>query len=207
MASGPLGQAARHDGWASFVVFESVFSELDCEELVRLGEATLALHGAEEGAIEGLDTSGGLRDSRVGWIPREAAHEWAFDRLEEVATAANERWRLEVSAIEEELQYTLYDRPGAHYTWHHDGLEAGVEDRKLSLVVQLSDPGDYAGADLEFLEVAEDYTREERRDFSRRSRTRGTVVAFCAFEYHRVTPLLSGLRRSLVAWVSGPPLR
>ena len=193
--------------WASFVLYEGSFSAAECDELVALGEATLRTGGVEEGGIEGLRDAAELRDSRLGWVPRTEGSEWAFERLEAIAASANTGWGLATDGISEDLQYTLYDTVGSHYTWHHDGLEAGVEDRKLSLVVQLSDPTDYEGADLDFLEVAVDYDEDELDDYRRRSRSRGTVVAFCAFEYHRVTPLVGGLRRSLVAWVSGPRLR
>ena len=32
-------------------------------------------------------------------------------------------------------------------------------------------------------------------------------VVFPAFEHHRVTPMISGTRNSLVCWVGGPPFR
>jgi PKHD-type hydroxylase len=32
-------------------------------------------------------------------------------------------------------------------------------------------------------------------------------VVFPSFEFHRVLPLRRGVRRSLVAWVGGPPFR
>ena len=53
----------------------------------------------------------------------------------------------------------------------------------------------------EFLEVAADYDGDELDAFRSRSRRRGTVVAFCAFEYHRVTPLEGGLRRSSASFL------
>ncbi len=189
------------------MVYPSVFSPTECDLLVEAGEACVSRDGAEQGGIEGLASAEELRDSSVGWIARTTSLDWAFERLEAVGDRANERWLLEVDGILEDLQYTLYDRPGAHYTWHHDGLDEGVEDRKLSLVLQLSDPADYSGADLEFLEVAVDYDDRELAEFRASSRARGAVVAFCGFEYHRVTPVESGVRRSLVAWVSGPRLR
>lgn len=198
---------ASQASWANFWLYESAFSATECDQLVSLGEGALDSAGVEDGAIEGVADSGELRDSRIGWLARDDSTEWAFVRLEEIAAAANSSWGLAVHGIREDLQYTLYDREGAHYTWHHDGLEPGVDDRKLSLVLQLSEPEQYEGANLDFLEVAVDYTESELADFRARCRSRGTVVAFCSFEYHRVTPLESGLRRSLVAWVSGPRLR
>lgn len=191
----------------NFVVYPDVFTAQECEELVVLGQGVLVSDGPEAGGIEGLEDSGRLRDSSVGWIARDGATEWAYRRLEGLAAHANRTWGLAIDGIEEDLQYTVYDRRGAHYTWHHDGLELGVEDRKLSLVVQLSESGGYRGADLEFLEVASDYDSAERADYLRSSRELGCVVVFCSFEYHRVTPLQIGTRRSLVAWVAGPRLR
>jgi PKHD-type hydroxylase len=38
-------------------------------------------------------------------------------------------------------------------------------------------------------------------------RARGTLVAFPSYLLHRVTPITSGTRKSLVAWVSGPVFR
>jgi PKHD-type hydroxylase len=73
--------------------------------------------------------------------------------------------------------------------------------------VQLSDPATYEGSDLQLLEVVEDYDDADGGAWRSRVRRRGTVIAFPAFEYHRVTPLESGVRHSLVCWVGGPPFR
>jgi PKHD-type hydroxylase len=201
------GTADPHapDPWVNFWLFEDAFDRSECDRLVALGEEVAA--GAEDGTIEGMEDPGELRDSRIAWLGRNSETEWAYDRLEAIGAVANETWALETEGIVEDLQYTKYDTVGSHYTWHHDGLERGVDDRKLSLVLQLSEAEEYRGADLEFLEVAVDYDDAELAGFRSRCRRRGTVVAFCSFEYHRVTPLERGLRRSLVAWVSGPRLR
>ncbi len=193
--------------WASFLLHPGAFTPAECDELDRLGRAVLERDGVEEAGIEGLADPGALRRNKVAWIPRGDDSEWAFARIESIAASSNRVWGLDAYGIVEDLQYTIYDTPRAHYTWHQDGLDDGVEDRKVSVVVQLSDPTDYAGAELEFLEVAADYDDSERTEYLEVAGARGTAVAFTAFEYHRVTPLVSGSRRSLVGWVSGPPLR
>jgi hypothetical protein len=43
--------------------------------------------------------------------------------------------------------------------------------------------------------------------FTEASTRQGTVVVFPSLEYHRVLPLRSGVRYSLVSWVSGPAFR
>ena len=48
------------------------------------------------------------------------------------------------------FQYTIYKETGDHYNWHVDSDQ--VTDtllRKISVSVQLSDPSEYEGSDLE----------------------------------------------------------
>ena len=201
-----LCDTAPVQGWPNFQVHPLAFSEPECARILSIGHDAVVA-GAEEAGIEGVEDPGALRRTQVAWIPREPATEWVYERLEALGRGANEAWGLDLDGIDEELQFTLYEGPGAHYTWHHDGLEVGVADRKVSVVVQLDDPQLYRGADLEFLEVATDYDPAEREAYLDQVRARGTAVSFCSFEYHRVTRLVSGRRRSLVAWLSGPPLR
>src|SRR5690606_39068749 len=156
---------------------------------------------------DGTSTDLALRRSKVAWIGRSDASAWLFDRLSELVVRANRTWRLDLHGFEEDLQYTLYDEPGSFYTWHQDGLDGDVATRKLALVVQLTDPAEYEGADLEMFDVVTDWEPEDLASWRERVRALGTVVAFPAFEYHRVTPLVSGRRASLVAWVDGPPFR
>ena len=148
-----------------------------------------------------------IRDSTTAWIPPDGTTDWIGRRLADLAGRANRAYGFELTGIEEHLQFTTYDGPGSHYTWHQDGLDGVVARRKLSIVVQLSDPGDYAGGELELLEVAEDYDVERRRDYLSVASRQGAAVVFPAFEFHRVLPLRRGVRHSLVAWVGGPPFR
>ncbi len=72
------------------------------------------------------------------------------------------------------------------------------EPRKLSLSLQLSDPARYQGCDLE-LSYGDGVQQAPR--------SRGTVIAFPSYVLHRVTPIASGTRKSLVIWASGPDFR
>ena len=181
--------------YRSHVTFDRAFTVRQCERIVALGDAldvdTATLSGVEE-------PDDGLRRSRVAWI---------HERLAELVAEANRTYGFDLDGFGEDLQYTVYDEPGAFYTWHQDGLVGDVATRKLALVVQLSPPGDYEGADLEMFDVVADSTPEELTGWHDRVRVQGSVTAFPAFEYHRVTPLRSGVRRSLVVWVSGPAFR
>ena len=82
------------------------------------------------------------------------------------------------------------------YDWHVDhGVP--VSTRKMSYSLQLTDPQDYVGCNLEIgLPVPR-----------RQARTRGHLLVFPSHLAHRVTPITSGVRKALVGWVHGPALR
>ena len=189
-----------------FLLRARAFTPAQCRRIVELGRS----HPEDRGALheqEGPAAESWIRDSDTAWIPRDPATEWVHERLAAVADRANRTYGFDLDGFHEDLQFTTYDRRGAHYTWHQDGLDGAVGHRKLSIVVQLSEPDGYRGGELEFLEVAEDYDRAEREAYHAAVRRQGTAIVFPAFEFHRVLPLRSGVRHSLVAWMGGPPFR
>ena len=102
---------------------------------------------------------------------------------------------MDLTEIFDEIQFTVYDA-GEYYDWHHDlGGKNYTGLRKLSISVQLSDPGDYDGGILEFDHYTESDTRQ------------GTAVVFPSFFRHRVTAVERGTRYALVCWVSGHSFR
>jgi len=92
-------------------------------------------------------------------------------------------------------QYGEY-REGSFYNWHHDiNWEADTPyDRKLSIVIQLSDPKDYEGGQFEFKSI------ENPKNFYKQ----GSVLVFPSYFVHRVNTITGGLRKSLVNWMEGP---
>ena len=68
--------------------------------------------------------------------------------------------------------------------------------RKLSVVVQLSDPEDYEGGNLQIMS-------EDGKSYFV-PRQRGTIVVFDSRAQHRVLKVTKGVRKSLVGWVVGP---
>ena len=73
----------------------------------------------------------------------------------------------------------------------------GIEmERKLSISLLLSDPDEYEGGELEF--------RYYDKNYAFVKPDAGTGVIFPSWLPHRVHPVKSGIRRSLVAWMDGP---
>ena len=133
------------------------------------------------------------RVSAIRWL----SEQWLQDLLWQYVSKANvDVFNIEVGN-KAEMQFTEYNsKQRGHYDWHHDVHWNGQADtdRKLSVTIQLSDTSEYEGGDFEFDEV------KTTADF----RSKGTVLVFPSYLRHRVLPLTSGTRRSLVAWFFGP---
>jgi PKHD-type hydroxylase len=87
---------------------------------------------------------------------------------------------------------------GDFFNWHLDFGAGEISARKLSMTIQLSDPDEYEGGDLQFM-INEKIVTAPRE--------KGTLIIFPSFMIHRVTPIIRGTRQSIVGWVSGPPFR
>jgi PKHD-type hydroxylase len=179
------------------VVWKGAFTQDEVDRIVALGDGLAPMRAEIAGRKE---NTGRLRITRVAWMERNAETEWLYVRLEEIVLRLNkEFYKYELFGLVESFQYTVYDgEEGGHYNWHVDMGRENVEPRKISLSLQLTDPLDYEGCNL-VLEAGDGpYVAE---------RARGTVVAFPSYVLHRVTPIESGTRKSLVVWVAGPEFR
>ena len=137
-----------------------------------------------------------IRSCTVRWLDDE----WLRSLLWSYVEQANERAFNVAVEPRSEMQLTEYAaHQFAHYDWHHDVQWNGQSgfDRKLSITVQLSDPDEYDGGDLEFDEL------KTNADF----RSKGTVLVFPSYLRHRIKPITRGTRRALVAWFFGPNWR
>lgn len=185
-------QPFQHFAWK-----EDVFSPEDCDKIIELA----VKKGWERARIAGGDLDN-KRRSEVSWLEWTPEHDWLFGRLAITSADINAQfWGFELTAFGEPLQITKYDSAErGHYIWHQDVGDGPMSVRKLSFVVQLTDPDTYTGGDLElFMAKMEKNVPVPRK--------RGSVIWFPTFEPHRVTPVKSGVRNSLVGWISGHPFR
>jgi PKHD-type hydroxylase len=150
----------------------------------------------------GEDKSTQHRSSEIRWIPENTNPTisdliWSFAR-----TANRNAFGFDISYLID-LQYTTYyaDNNG-QYDWHHDVFWPNITafDRKLSVVIQLSDSQDYEGGDFELDSWCPPLPAEDIR-------TKGAIIVFPSFLRHRVTPVTKGIRRSLVSWIEGAKFR
>lgn len=180
----------------SFATWNDGFTDQEISEIIRIGDS-LTLKNAVVGRGSDAVENNSIRSSKTGWINFDSETSFIYDRLAYVARQLNGQFfDLDLWGFVEDLQYTIYDGKDDHYTWHLDrGGGASNSPRKLSLVLQLSDPSEYEGGDLEIFDAPEPTKVKKQK---------GLVAAFPSFILHRVTPVTQGIRKTLVVWLSGP---
>lgn len=138
------------------------------------------------------------RSSIVRWVDDQSVRNMLWWYAQEANRLA---FNLDVQNVGS-VQFTEYSASQeAHYDWHHDvnWMGTAAYDRKISVVLQLSDPTSYEGGDFEFSEV-------ESPDLNS-LKTKGTILCFPSILKHRVSPVTKGTRYSLVTWFEGPRWR
>ncbi len=158
-----------------------------------------------------------VRNSKNAWIP---THHWVGGWLWYYIQKTNrENFCYDLYDIDGgSIQYTQYGE-GQFYNWHSDeDIDTmyqpqivpqsntnmspdqvhlnGEVVRKLSFSLQLSDPTDYTGGEVQFM------NNQNKTYFA--PKQRGTLIIFDSRVKHRVRRVRSGMRKSLVGWVVGP---
>lgn len=181
----------------NYYYFTNVFTEQEIEKIIEVGESQSKIKATTVGEDSSQQESG-YRVSDIAWLSNNPKTNWVFDRIADLAIKANsEMWNFDIWDFQDDLQYTTYYGNGGHYDWHAD-LGVGISNRKLSVVLQLSNPDEYEGGDLQM---------NTGGSIINVPREKGLICFFPSFVLHRVTPLSSGLRRSLVTWLCGANLR
>ena len=123
-------------------------------------------------------------------------HAEVHDKLTDYAQAVNDYlWNFDAPTTHG--WWTQGYGPGSQPGWHAD-RHAGYSSRKLSIVVLLSDPAEFAGGQFEF-RLGEHPSPVDLRW--------GTALVFPSWHVHRVSPVTAGRRWSGVMWLDGPPWR
>ena len=157
------------------------------------------------------------RNSQNAWIP--TTHWCAGFLWHYIQRANRENFLYNLRNIDgESMQFTRYEA-GQFYGWHNDAglatqykpisvgnrseglgqdfLNENIEIiRKLSFTLQLSDPDDYEGGNVQFLD-------ESGKSYFA-PRQRGCLVLFDSRTSHRVLKVTKGIRKSIVGWTVGP---
>lgn len=175
-----------------FVWWEGAFTETELDWLQAQAKNATQTAGVSGGVNKNV------RRSQVSWMPNTPETRWVYEKLADVVSKINaEYFQFDLTGFGEQLQLTNYDQSeNGMYGWHQDRGH-GVS-RKLSVAMQLTDPAEYEGGNLQVLTSATPMTVRKQR---------GLIAFFPSYTVHQVTPVTQGSRQSLVTWITGPSFK
>ena len=199
--------------------FQSAIPPKICDDIIKYGldqQEQTALTGdlkpdKELTEKETKDLSK-KRKSNVVWMNDR----WIYKEIHPYIRQANQSAGLNFEwDWSESCQFTKY-KLNQFYDWHCDSWDKPYDKpkdpnshgkvRKLSCTVSLSDETEYEGGDFEFdFRNTDDGSNQPQ--VCKEIRPKGSVVVFPSFVWHRVNPVTSGTRYSLVVWNLGGPFR
>ena len=148
----------------------------------------------DQGKVLGKKSS---RSSNVAWVRDQQLLSMLFRMAKQINKDTG--WNLNITGIEP-VQFGIYGEDD-YYGWHADQHAQPVRGmvRKISMSLFLND--DYEGGEFD-LEIYKPETDPRYKTFKLSS---WSAIFFQGDYWHRVRPVTSGKRKSLVAWFYGPP--
>lgn len=134
------------------------------------------------------------RQCSVSWINVQQSN-FIEIGLKKILWNVNEMiWKMPLdNEWDADIQYTLYSGKGHHYGWHIDNFQGDCSDRRLSIVYCLSKRTNYSGAEFDIRKKSNNEVYTIKFDY-------GDFIVFPSDTYHRVRPMKSGRRITMVGW-------
>ena len=164
-----------------------LFLEEEVNQIIELGDALVFSGKGREGRVKNDIIDHNIRNSRIAWIHPGKDTWWLFDRAIMVFKSG-----LPFSTLQS-MQYTVYYDKG-HYDFHRD-IGTGDEIMKARInvgILQLSSPSEYKGGVLQI--------KLEDGEVIDVMKNKGMTTTFPIDLLHRVTPVTSGVRKTLIMW-------
>ena len=198
--------------------FQSVIPPKICDDIIEYGKSQqeqIALPGGydpEKVSEDDIKDVSKKRKSNIVWMNDR----WIYNEIHPYIHTANKNagWNFQWD-FSESCQFTKY-KLDQFYDWHCDSWSKPYNRpeepdrhgkiRKLSVTISLSDENDYEGGDFEF-DFRNDDKGSNQPQLCKEIRPKGSVVVFPSFVWHRVKPVISGTRYSLVIWNLGWPYK
>ena len=153
-----------------------------------------------EGRITVNDKNDGYRDVGIQVVghDKDGVADVVMKIMKTIEHANNRFWNFSIKGIMEDIQLLTYKK-NQQYKLHSDilwdYLNSEHPNRKLTFILQLSDEKSYEGGKVV---LHNDEMGEMTID-----RKKGSLVFFPAFIPHKVYPIKSGTRKSIIGWIAG----
>lgn len=178
----------KHNLWE----YQSAIPEDICDYIVKKYNSD----SLEHGIINNFEIDLNIRNvktisvKKTDWIS-SIFHYYGFD-----ANFQNFKYRISEISNPQFLKYET----GMFYDVHCDtsnNINSESFYRKLTVVLELSDPSEYIGGDFTIYAAGLDEIQLNRK--------KGSIHVFPSYLNHKVNPITEGIRYSMVCWVMGEP--
>ncbi len=177
------------------------YSAQVCEDIIRTAKSRPGKDATM--GVSGEVQDNKFRKSKIRFVyPGDPQLDFLFADIWKMALECNDEWfgfhlsKLDYLQIAEYRAETLDEyRPHQDVFWLNGDAKY---HRKLSVIIQLSNPYEYDGGDFEMYGVS-----EQPQDKSA-IKDQGTVIFFPSFITHAALPVTRGERYSIAAWINGP---
>jgi len=201
--------------------FKSALPPRICDDIIKHGLSqaeTMARtgdYGDKELSKDEIKDMKRKRNSDLVWLNDT----WIYKEIHPYLIEANKNagWNFQWNRSEA-CQFTKY-KLNQYYDWHCDSWDKPYDKpgdpehgkiRKLSMTCQLTDGSEYKGGELEFdFRNYDPHMRDESKHLVKANEilSKGSIVVFPSHVWHRVKPVTSGTRYSLVVWSIGDPFK
>lgn len=182
------------------IVYEKVFDEEDCKKLesyyinmIPALSLSLDIKESQTKNIKDIIKNNVLSDYRKSLNKTLYGEEysWIKKKISPFIKEINDTYFQFSDLSFEEFDIIEY-KENDEFKWHPDvGLIKPYSLRRISIVIFISDRKEYEGGQLEFMPKLKEPLKMEK----------GYMVAFPSHKIHRVAPIISGTRRTLVNWL------
>lgn len=175
------------------------FSKSECEKIISITREAYPISASVGGTLENSKIKRNVREAQIYSLDYNKENEWIFNKILSIVAKVNkEYYDFDLAGIKHGIQLIEYsideENVRGHYEWHSDTGPGEPSTRKLSVIVQLSDPTTYSGCNL----VVNDCGYEIVA-----SNEQGSIHCFPSYMIHKVTPIDKGVRYALVIWIHG----
>ena len=174
-------------------VVKNAFSLYECNHIIGIGEN----QQLKESEVQDGDST--HRSSNVSWVNDRIVIENVTQKIFQANIDSG--FKFQLSTIEP-LQYSRYEVDD-HYNWHIDSHFEPYDNgmiRKLSFTVILNN--DYEGGEFD---ITVPNPKNIDTQITYEKPNIGDLILFPSHIWHKVRPVKSGVRKSLVGWVLGNP--
>jgi len=173
-----------------YYYINEAISKKDCDEFIDKYKDAEFIEGKAD------QDQGKHRNNKILWITE--ANNLLVRTLWSYTLEFNFNFKFILSGYEA-TQLARYDK-NCFYSWHIDTKRnVDKQVRKLSAMIQLSNPEDYEGGKFQLFNGVIELDEPPIQN-------QGSLIIFDSTEWHRVTEITEGIRYSLTMWANGPRL-